>query len=95
MASKPVESLKEGGFWWFTDLTVPDQYYLLPLCTTVTMYVISTRALNNSGKVSPLVRHLFKAIPVISFLFAMRFPGVRYIIIRIFFILSVVCMLNK
>ncbi|PBC31058.1 mitochondrial inner membrane protein OXA1L [Apis cerana] len=75
MASKPVESLKEGGFWWFTDLTIPDQYYLLPLCTTVTMYVISTRALNNSGKVSPLVRHLFKAIPVISFLFAMRFPG--------------------
>ncbi|KAG6798192.1 mitochondrial inner membrane protein OXA1L [Apis mellifera caucasica] len=75
MTSKPVESLKEGGLWWFTDLTLPDQYYLLPLCTTVTMYVISTRALKNSGNVSPIMRHLFKAIPVISFLFAMRFPG--------------------
>lgn len=84
MTTKPVESLKEGGLWWFTDLTIPDQYYLLPLCTTVTMYVIATRALSSSGNISPLVRHAFKGIPVISFLFAMKFPGVRYII-RIFF----------
>ncbi|XP_031365570.1 mitochondrial inner membrane protein OXA1L [Apis dorsata] len=75
MTNKPVESLKEGGLLWFTDLTIPDQYYLLPLCTTLTMYVISTRALSNSGNTSPVMQHMFKAIPVISFLFAMRFPG--------------------
>lgn len=95
MTNKPVESLKEGGLLWFTDLTIPDQYYLLPLCTTLTMYVISTRALSNSGNTSPVMQHMFKAIPVISFLFAMRFPGVRYIVIRIFFILNVICILNK
>lgn len=30
MAAVPVESMKTGGLYWFTDLTVPDPYYLLP-----------------------------------------------------------------
>ena len=31
MAAVPVESMKTGGILWFTDLTVPDPYYVLPL----------------------------------------------------------------
>lgn len=31
MASVPIESMKTGGLLWFTDLTVPDPYYVLPL----------------------------------------------------------------
>lgn len=31
MASAPVESMKYGGMLWFTDLTVPDPYFLLPV----------------------------------------------------------------
>ena len=30
MAAVPVESMKTGGLYWFTDLTVPDPYYILP-----------------------------------------------------------------
>lgn len=38
MASLPVESLKTGGLFWFTDLTVPDQFYLLPIITSATLF---------------------------------------------------------
>ena len=30
MATVPIESMKEGGFAWFTDLTIPDPFYVLP-----------------------------------------------------------------
>ena len=30
MAAVPVESMKTEGLYWFTDLTVPDPYYILP-----------------------------------------------------------------
>lgn len=30
MAAVPVESMKTGGLYWFTDLTLPDPYYALP-----------------------------------------------------------------
>ncbi|KXJ93567.1 60Kd inner membrane protein-domain-containing protein [Microdochium bolleyi] len=31
MAAVPVPSLENGGFLWFTDLTIADPYYILPL----------------------------------------------------------------
>ena len=31
MANLPLESMKTGGLYWFTDLTVPDPTYTLPL----------------------------------------------------------------
>ncbi|XP_018334587.1 mitochondrial inner membrane protein OXA1L-like [Agrilus planipennis] len=39
MANVPVDSLREGGMLWFTDLTLPDQYYGLPLITSFTLWV--------------------------------------------------------
>ena len=35
MARLPVESFKTGGTMWFTDLTVPDPTYVLPLIACV------------------------------------------------------------
>ncbi|KAK7079365.1 Mitochondrial inner membrane protein oxa1l, partial [Halocaridina rubra] len=37
MANLPLESFKEGGLFWFVDLTLSDPYYLLPVITAVTM----------------------------------------------------------
>lgn len=37
MSSLPLESFKYGGLSWFTDLTLPDQYYILPLVTVITL----------------------------------------------------------
>lgn len=38
MCNLPVESMTTGGMYWFTDLTLPDQYYLLPLITSSTLF---------------------------------------------------------
>lgn len=38
MANLPVDSLRHGGMAWFTDLTLPDQYYLLPVITSLTLW---------------------------------------------------------
>lgn len=37
MANAPVASMATGGLFWFVDLTMPDQYYLLPVITSCTM----------------------------------------------------------
>ncbi|CAB0011373.1 unnamed protein product [Nesidiocoris tenuis] len=37
MAGAPVQSFHEGGLFWFVDLTLPDQFYLLPLITSATL----------------------------------------------------------
>lgn len=38
MANLPIESFKTGGMLWFTDLTVPDPFYILPLITSVSLF---------------------------------------------------------
>ncbi|XP_050538035.1 mitochondrial inner membrane protein OXA1L-like isoform X2 [Daktulosphaira vitifoliae] len=37
MAMLPLESLTYGGLWWFTDLTLPDQFFILPIVTVATL----------------------------------------------------------
>lgn len=57
MANVPVESLKTGGILWFEDLTVPDQFYALPIITSLTLWatveVLSVCLKNNQ------LAHLF------------------------------------
>lgn len=38
MAELPVESMRTGGALWFTDLTVPDMYWGLPILTSLTLF---------------------------------------------------------
>ncbi|CAK9799389.1 Mitochondrial inner membrane protein OXA1L [Anthophora quadrimaculata] len=77
MANAPVESLKYGGVWWFTDLTIADPYYLLPICTTATLYLVTEYAMHFSGgqNMSPVMRNIFRGLPIVSFVFAINFPG--------------------
>lgn len=35
----PLESFKYGGLWWFTDITMPDPYFILPIVTVITLGV--------------------------------------------------------
>ena len=39
MTALPVVSMQSGGLLWFTDLTVPDPYFALPLITAATLLV--------------------------------------------------------
>ncbi|CAK7567873.1 MAG: hypothetical protein SEPTF4163_005843 [Sporothrix epigloea] len=40
MAALPVPGLETGGILWFTDLTVPDPYFILPITSAGIMYLI-------------------------------------------------------
>ncbi|CAK7206972.1 hypothetical protein SEUCBS139899_009779 [Sporothrix eucalyptigena] len=40
MAALPVPGLETGGLLWFTDLSVPDPYFILPVASAGIMYFI-------------------------------------------------------
>lgn len=49
MANAPVESMRYGGLFWFTDLTLPDQFFALPIITSLTMWItieVSQKVIN-------------------------------------------------
>jgi len=39
MAALPVVSMKSGGLLWFSDLTIADPYFALPLMTAATLFI--------------------------------------------------------
>lgn len=78
MANTPVESLKEGGLWWFTDLTIADPTYLLPLITSATLYLtieIGTDSARLSAQNMHLMKYFLRALPICIFPFMMNFPS--------------------
>lgn len=38
MANYPVESLKDGGLYWFTDLSLPDPYVAMPIFCCLSLW---------------------------------------------------------
>lgn len=40
MAKLPVESMSTGGALWFTDLTVVDPFFILPVLATASILTI-------------------------------------------------------
>ena len=77
MANLPVESLKDGGFLWLKDLTVHDPYYIMPIITSVTMFI--TIELGTDGTnihAMGIMRYVLRALPFIVLPFMLHFPGV-------------------
>lgn len=78
MANAPVDSMREGGLFWFTDLTMPDQYFLLPLITSATLYItilVGTDAAKMSQQNSQVIKYVLRAMPIVIFPFTINFPG--------------------
>ncbi|XP_014481852.1 PREDICTED: mitochondrial inner membrane protein OXA1L [Dinoponera quadriceps] len=76
MANLPVESLKTGGFWWVQDLTLHDPYYILPIITSVTMYItIEIGADGTHLKSLGLMRYVLRIVPFVALPFMLHFPG--------------------
>ncbi|XP_046390425.1 mitochondrial inner membrane protein OXA1L [Ischnura elegans] len=78
MAACPVESLKDGGLFWFTDLTVPDQYFLLPILTSATLWVtieVGTDSARLNSSNMQIMKYVLRAMPVIILPFTVNFPG--------------------
>ncbi|KAJ0175095.1 hypothetical protein K1T71_009236 [Dendrolimus kikuchii] len=78
MANCPVESMTHGGLWWFMDLTVPDQFFLLPLVTSATMWATIELGVDG-GRLDAsnmhMMRYFLRAIPLIMIPFTINFPG--------------------
>ncbi|KAJ1329909.1 YidC/Oxa1 family membrane protein insertase [Microdochium nivale] len=54
MAAIPVPSLETGGFLWFTDLTVADPYYILPLANAALGVVMFKTTQKNNVNQTPM-----------------------------------------
>ncbi|KAI5651310.1 60Kd inner membrane protein domain-containing protein [Phthorimaea operculella] len=78
MANCPVESMTYGGLWWFMDLTVPDQYFILPLITSATMWLTIELGVDG-GRLDAsnmqVMRYVLRAVPLIMIPFTINFPG--------------------
>jgi len=77
MAELPVESMKNGGLSWFTDLTIADPYFLLPMLTSASLLVhIKVGGDGISVENQPdFVKKIFYAMPFISIPIMCQFPA--------------------
>ncbi|KAH8268757.1 hypothetical protein KR018_000983 [Drosophila ironensis] len=78
MANTPVDSMRDGGLFWFTDLTLADPLYLLPLITSATLYLtieIGTDSARLSAANMNTMKYVLRALPVVIFPFTMNFPA--------------------
>lgn len=77
MANLPMESFKTGGMLWFTDLTIPDPYCLLPLITSATLFFTIELGAESGVRSDNLqwTRYVFRALPIVIFPFTMNFPA--------------------
>ncbi|CAG9864608.1 unnamed protein product [Phyllotreta striolata] len=78
MANLPVDSLRTGGMWWFTDLTLPDQYFILPIITSVTLYAtieLGADSAKLSAQNMQMMKYVLRALPVVILPFTVNFPG--------------------
>ncbi|XP_060519920.1 mitochondrial inner membrane protein OXA1L isoform X2 [Cylas formicarius] len=78
MANVPVESLREGGLFWFTDLTLPDQYFLLPIITSATLFAtieLGTDSARLNAQNMQTMKYVLRAMPLLILPFTFNFPG--------------------
>ncbi|XP_018017967.1 mitochondrial inner membrane protein OXA1L isoform X3 [Hyalella azteca] len=79
-AALPVASFTTGGLWWFSDLTVADPYYILPILTSITMYAtikIGTEVgrVQASGDSSRIMFAVLEFMPLAMLPFMIKFPA--------------------
>ncbi|XP_023177132.2 mitochondrial inner membrane protein OXA1L isoform X2 [Drosophila hydei] len=78
MANTPVESMRDGGLFWFTDLTLADPLYLLPVITSATLYLtieLGTDSARLSAANMSTMKYVLRALPIVIFPFTMNFPA--------------------
>ncbi|XP_075979419.1 mitochondrial inner membrane protein OXA1L-like [Anticarsia gemmatalis] len=78
MANCPVESMSYGGMAWFLDLTVPDQFFILPLITSATMWATIELGVDGGrldAQNMQMMRYFLRAIPIVMIPFTINFPG--------------------
>ncbi|CAL5034752.1 unnamed protein product [Urochloa decumbens] len=69
-----LPSLKEGGAFWFTDLTTPDALYIFPAMVSLSFLLRLEFVLHNLKTKRPLKTDVLKALLVLTFPIAAIFP---------------------
>ncbi|CAI9575685.1 unnamed protein product [Staurois parvus] len=76
MAYLPVPSMQTGGLWWFTDLSIADPYYVLPLVVTCSMWAVlelgAETGVNNPNL--RIMKTVFRIMPLIVLPLTINFP---------------------
>jgi len=78
MANCPVDSMKTGGLSWFSDLTVADPYYILPILTSVTLFIQFYLGVEYGTKLSQskgLGKAMMYVMPPLLLIFTHSFPA--------------------
>lgn len=77
MSNLPVESMKLGGISWFTDLTVPDPYYILPAVTSLSILAMLELGAESqkTQDMSHAIKWTMRAMPAVVFLFTCKFAS--------------------
>ncbi|CAN6227741.1 unnamed protein product [Urochloa humidicola] len=69
-----LPALKEGGAFWFTDLTTPDALYIFPAMASLSLLLRFEFGLHYSKIKRSVKTDFFKALFVLTFPFAATFP---------------------
>lgn len=79
LADQPVEALTTGGALWFTNLTLPDPYFVLPVLASTSTWLLMEYGLEgSSGPVAtmgPIGKWFIRSMPVALFAFTYSFPA--------------------
>ncbi|XP_022920028.1 mitochondrial inner membrane protein OXA1L [Onthophagus taurus] len=78
MANVPVDSMRTGGLFWFSDLTIPDQFMALPIITSLTLWAtieLGTDSAKLSAQNLQTMKYVLRALPLIILPFTVNFPG--------------------
>ncbi|XP_076470858.1 mitochondrial inner membrane protein OXA1L-like [Babylonia areolata] len=77
MANLPVESMKTGGLLWFTDLTLPDPFYAMPLMTMATFLLTIELGVDGvkAGTMSHTMKWFMRGMPLIMLPLISNFPA--------------------
>lgn len=77
MAALPVVSMQSGGLFWFSDLTVADPYFALPLMTAATLLVTIEIGADSvaASDMDQTMRIVMRAMPVLMIPVIAKFPA--------------------
>ncbi|ESO02049.1 hypothetical protein HELRODRAFT_121655, partial [Helobdella robusta] len=78
MTNLPVASWKSGGILWFTDLTVPDPFYILPVVTAATLFAtieLGVDGIKADQVGSSTIKFVLRSMPFITFPIMIQFPS--------------------
>jgi len=77
LANLPMESMLTGGLSWFSDLTIPDPYYVLPMTASATIWLMIKLGADGAhvDPNSPWSKLLLYGIPSLMFPLTMNFAA--------------------